>query len=112
MNVCRYSSVEHSTANSMFYTRDLLGCGYVGVVISSVNQLWLIRCTKEVKSLQLVSMETISGVQAVSMLSLCMMLVLDNAGALLVYSGPVKVGYKQVSCSLLVIVVYGYRWAV
>jgi hypothetical protein len=74
---------------------DLIGCRYVGVVLSSARQLWLITCeeeSKERKSLRLVSMATIGGcVEATPLSHLSMMLVLDEVGALVLYSGLVKV---------------------
>ena len=83
---------QHVAATDMFYTRDLVGCGYVGVVTPPTRQLWLVRRIGEGKSLRLVTMETISGVQAVPLFSLSVMLVLDCEGGLGVFSGPIKVG--------------------
>ena len=93
------SSNEAGSTLSLFHTRDLLGCTYVGVVIPVAKQLWLIRCSVDAKSL-LVAMETVSGVQAaVSLFSVSMMLVLDCAGQLAMYSGPVKVSQVLVLVS-------------
>lgn len=91
------------TPTSLFYTRDLVGVRYVGVVTSTLRQLWLIRCGSQAKaSFEMVSMETIPCVDAVSLFHLSMMLVLEESGrSLAVYSGPTKVGpVTCISCDV------------
>lgn len=95
----RSPNKEHHQATSIFCTSDLVGRHYVGVVLASRNQLWMISCSDDVakgKPQQLVSMATIAGCREAAPLSrLSMMLVLDDMGGLSLYSGLHKVGVKE-----------------
>ena len=86
----------HHQASSIFCTQDLIGGRYVGVVLASLKQLWMITCSDDVtggKPLRLASMTTISGcLKAISLSHLSMMLVLTEGGGVVLYSGLVKVG--------------------
>ena len=79
---------EHHPATSMFCTRDLIGCDYVGVVHNASNRLWMIQCNGD--TLQSVTMDTVPGCLAALPLSVRVMIVLDVEG-LILYSGVTKV---------------------
>lgn len=71
----------------------------MGVVIPSMNQLWLVNCIDDVvegQTHQLVSREIVAGCQAVSFPQRSVMLVLDHVGKLNLYSGPEEVREKYI----------------
>ena len=85
-------SKDESQFSRLFCTRDLTGTEYVGVVLPSSNQLWMIRDEfLKSTSLELGVKEIISGSSVASLPQLGVMLVLDHRLGLALYSGLHKV---------------------
>ena len=93
---CRPAFGEHHIATSLFHTSDFMGSHYVGVVMPSLNQIWMLIGDNIVEGqpLSLGDVTVLPGMQAVPMTTVSMILVLESSERLVVYSGVTKVKYR------------------